>query len=107
MQMQVVLETDSIAGVASRRLAWAGDFDNVAPFETIIARHWISQLDTRKLRLLQPAMNILVRIITNCGKIDLLFVQQSLLFFERQNLVGRDEDVTGDVDQQVGFGELF
>ena len=55
MQMQVVLETDSIAGVASRRLAWAGDFDNVAPFETIIARHWISQLDTRKLRLLQPA----------------------------------------------------
>ena len=44
-------EADAVAGVTSTRFTWPCDFNDIAALQTIVAGHWIRQLNTGELCL--------------------------------------------------------
>jgi len=103
--------------VASGRLGWAGDHDNLAALEAVVARDRVRQLDPRELRVLQPAAHGKWREargavsvgLADCPTqgewLDVLLLEQECLVVGTEDVVFRNEGVLGNVDEQVRLGE--
>ena len=51
-------EADAVAGIPSSRLAWSGDFDNVASSKAIVSGDWVGELYSWQLRFLESAVDL-------------------------------------------------